>query len=71
MITSGAMKAIQCMKSIFISRPAGSLRYLSAMRLGGVPIGVPIPPRLAATGIDIVKAMRPLPLAGRAGEDRS
>ena len=68
MITSGAMKAIQCMNSIFMLRPAGSLRYLSAMRLGGVPIGVPIPPRLAATGIDIVKAMRPLPLAGKAAK---
>ena len=67
-ITSGAMNAIQCMKSIFMLRPAGSLRYLSAMRLGGVPIGVPIPPRLAAIGIDIVKAIRPLPLAGRAAK---
>ena len=62
------MKAIQCMKSIFILRPAGSLRYLRAIRLGGVPIGVPIPPRLAAIGIDIVKAIRPLPLAGSAAK---
>ena len=31
---------------------------------GGVPIGVPIPPKLAANGIDIVSAMRPFPFAG-------
>ena len=31
-------------------------------------IGVPIPPRLAAIGIDIVKAIRPLPLAGSAAK---
>ena len=32
--------------------------------LGGVPIGVPIPPRLAAIGIDSASAMRPLPSGG-------
>ena len=38
------------------------------MRFGGVPIGVPIPPRLAATGMDIVRAIRPFPLAGNAAK---
>ena len=45
-------------------RPSGSLRYFRAMVLGGVPIGVPIPPRLAATGIDMAKEIRPLPSGG-------
>ena len=34
------------------------------MALGGVPMGVPIPPRLAAIGIDIASAILPLPSAG-------
>ena len=34
------------------------------MVFGGVPIGVPMPPRLAATGMLRAMAMRPLPLAG-------
>ena len=33
--------------------------------LGGVPMGVIIPPRLAPTGIAKARAMRPLPSAGR------
>ena len=33
--------------------------------LGGVPIGVIIPPRLAPTGIASARAMRPLPSAGK------
>ena len=36
-----------------------------AIALGGVPIGVPIPPTLAPTGIAIVRATLPLPFAGR------
>ena len=35
-----------------------------AIALGGVPIGVPIPPILAATGIDKAKPIRPFPSAG-------
>ena len=38
------------------------------MALGGVPIGVAIPPKLAAMGILIVSAVRPLPLAGSAAK---
>ncbi len=34
------------------------------MAFGGVPIGVAIPPILAATGIESVKAIRPLPSGG-------
>ena len=67
-ITNGVMNAIQWKTSIFMFKPAGSLRYFSAMRLGGVPIGVPIPPRFAATGIDRVKAIRPFPVAGKAAK---
>ena len=49
-----------------ILRPVGALRYFRAMALGGVPIGVPIPPMLAATGMDSVSATRPLPSGGSA-----
>ena len=49
-----------------MSRPAGSFSTLKAKAFGGVPIGVPIPPRLAPMGIAIVRAILPLPLAGRA-----
>ena len=45
-------------------RPSGSFRYFSAIVLGGVPIGVPIPPRLAATGMLSAIAIRPLPSGG-------
>ena len=44
--------------------PSGSLRYFRAMVFGGVPMGVPIPPRLAATGMDSAMEMRPLPSGG-------
>ena len=37
---------------------------MSAMVFGGVPIGVPIPPILAATGILSAIAIRPLPASG-------
>ena len=60
------MTAIQCPKLMSRFMPVGSLSTLYAKALGGVPIGVPIPPRLAPIGIAIVKAIRPLPLAGRA-----
>ena len=36
------------------------------MALGGVPIGVPIPPRLAAIGIESASATLPVSLSGRA-----
>ena len=36
-----------------------------AIALGGVPIGVPIPPMLAAIGIDIARLIRPPPFSGR------
>ncbi len=65
-MVSGSMKAIHSPKPRFRSRPLGSLRYFSAMALGGVPMGVPIPPMLAATGMDSVRATRPLPSGGRA-----
>ena len=48
------------------SRPAGSLRYFKAKTLGGVPMGVPMPPRFAPTGMAIVRAILPFPLAGKA-----
>ena len=62
--TRGNMKTIHWPKPRPIFRPSGSLRYFSAILLGGVPIGVPIPPRLAATGIDMANAIRPLPSGG-------
>ena len=64
--TSGTMIIIHSGKEMPRFRPAGSLRYFNANTLGGVPIGVPIPPRLAPTGIAMVNAMRPFPLAGNA-----
>src|SRR5574344_1339955 len=60
------MKADQSRNPILRLRPCGSLRYFRAMALGGVPIMVPIPPMLAPTGIAIVRAILPLPLAGKA-----
>ena len=36
------------------------------MAFGGVPIGVPIPPRLAATGIDSARPTLPVSSSGRA-----
>ncbi len=41
-----------------------SLRYPRAMAFGGVPIGVPIPPIFAATGIARASPIRPFPSAG-------
>ena len=35
-----------------------------AIMFGGVPIGVPIPPKLAANGIAMVSPIRPFPFAG-------
>ena len=63
-MVSGIIKAIHSPKPKLRSRPLGSFRYFSAMALGGVPMGVPIPPMLAATGIDSVSAIRPLPSGG-------
>ena len=66
MITNGTMMAIHRPKETSMFNPAGSFSILKAKALGGVPMGVPIPPRLAPMGMAIVKAIRPLPLAGRA-----
>ena len=63
---SGSIYIIHSPKPIPRFRPVGELRYFSAIALGGVPIGVPIPPMLAATGIESVKATRPLPSGGSA-----
>ena len=68
MMVSGNMNDIHCPKPSPMFSPASSLRYFSAMAFGGVPIGVPIPPMLAATGMHIVSAIRPLPLAGSAAK---
>lgn len=65
-ITRGAITSIHCPKPMSMLRPAGSLSTLYANALGGVPIGVPIPPRFAPIGMAIVSAIRPLPLAGKA-----
>ena len=63
-MTNGVMNIIHSPKPSCIFRPSGSFRYFRAMVLGGVPMGVPIPPRLAATGIDSAMAIRPLPSGG-------
>ena len=65
-ITNGNMNAIHSPKSIPKFSPSGLLSACKAIALGGVPMGVAIPPRLAATGILSVSAIRPLPDAGRA-----
>ena len=62
----GIINSNQSPKPIPALRPFTSFRYLRAIALGGVPMGVPIPPMLAATGIPRVKAIRPLPSGGRA-----
>ena len=64
MMTSGTMKIIHWPKPMPRFKPSGSFKYLSAMVLGGVPMGVPIPPRLAAMGMLRAMAMRPLPPSG-------
>ena len=53
MSTRGNMNIIHWPKPRPRFSPSGSFRYFRAMVFGGVPIGVPIPPRLAATGIDM------------------
>ena len=63
-MTSGNMNIIHWPKPRPRFRPSGSLRYFRAMVFGGVPMGVPMPPRFAATGMDMAKAMRPLPSGG-------
>ena len=62
--TSGNMNIIHWPKPRPRFSPSGSFRYFRAMVFGGVPIGVPIPPRLAAMGIDMASDMRPLPSGG-------
>ena len=62
--TSGNMNIIHWPKPRPRFRPSGSFRYFRAMLFGGVPMGVPMPPRLAATGIDMARATRPLPSGG-------
>ena len=64
MSTIGAMISIQSPKLRPRLRPAGSFNTLKAKALGGVPIGVPIPPRLAPIGMAMVSATRPLPEGG-------
>ena len=66
-MTSGNMNDIHCPKPIPMWS-SGPLRAWRAMALGGVPIGVAIPPILAATGMLRVRATRPFPLAGRAAK---
>ena len=64
MTTNGVMNIIHSPKPSPMFSPSGSLRYFRAMVLGGVPMGVPIPPRLAANGMLSAMAMRPLPSGG-------
>ena len=64
MTTSGIMNIIHSPKPKFMFSPSGSFRYFRAMLFGGVPMGVPMPPRLAATGMESAMAMRPLPSGG-------
>ena len=63
-ITRGTIKSIHCPKPMPRFRLSGSFRYFRAMVLGGVPIGVPIPPMLAAIGTLSAIAIRPLPASG-------
>ena len=65
-ITSGTIIIIQWENVMPMFSPVGSLRYFKANTFGGVPIGVPIPPKLAPTGMAIVSAILPLPFAGSA-----
>ena len=55
-MTKGTPKSIHLPKSTF--RPISAMA-LRAMALGGVPMGVPMPPMLAATGMQSAKAARP------------
>ena len=63
-MTSGVMNIIHSPKPSPMFSPSGSFRYFRAMVLGGVPMGVPMPPRLAARGMLSAMAMRPLPSGG-------
>ena len=63
--TYGTITIIHCPKPIPPPKPPCSFRYFSAMAFGGVPMGVPIPPILAAIGIASTKAAPPLPLSCR------
>ena len=63
-ITNGNMNIIHCPKLRFT--PSCWVIACSAIAFGGVPMGVAIPPMLAATGMLMVNATRPFPLAGRA-----
>ena len=62
--TNGSMNSTHSPNPRFRFSPAGSFRYFRAMAFGGVPMGVAIPPRLAATGMESVRAMRPFPSGG-------
>ena len=64
MNTRGTMMSIHCPKPIPRFKPSGSFKYFKAIVFGGVPIGVPIPPRLAAIGIDRASAIHPFPSGG-------
>ncbi len=63
---SGTITIIHLPNPIPISIPLGSLRNLRAIALGGVPIGVPMPPMLAPTGMARANPILPLPSAGKA-----
>ena len=63
MTTNGIMRMAHSPK--VTSLPA-SARNFTAVAFGGVPIGVPMPPRLAATGMDSARPIRPLSSLGRA-----
>lgn len=65
-MTRGNIKATQSPKPMCMFKPSGSFNACRAMALGGVPIGVAIPPRLAAMGMESVSAVRPLPSGGKA-----
>ena len=64
MTTKGVINSIHSPKPNCMLRPSGSFRYFRAMVLGGVPMGVPMPPKLAAKGMLSAMAMRPLPSGG-------
>lgn len=53
--TNGTPNTIHSPKVIKLS----PTRYFRAIAFGGVPIGVPIPPMFAATGIQSANAIRP------------
>ena len=67
-MASGNINAIHCPKLMPRFSPSGLFSVCKAIAFGGVPIGVAIPPILAAMGIESVKAMRPFPFAGNAAK---